>query len=67
MDMFRLPQYVEDEFQTFLKSLCPSAVVFKSQVPKESIEISSILVKEEKIELLSKGKKMLQIVKEETL
>jgi len=29
MDMSRLPQYVEDEFQTFLKLLCPSAAVFK--------------------------------------
>jgi len=67
MDMSRLLQYVKDAFQTFLKLLCPSAVVFKSQVPKESIEISSILVKEENIELLNKGKKVLQIVKEEML
>ncbi len=67
MDMSRLPQYVEDAFQTFLKLLCPNAIVFKSQVPKENIKISSILVKEEKIELLNKGKKVLQIVKEETL
>jgi len=78
MDMSRLPQYAEDEFQTFLELLCPSAIVLKSQVPQESIEISSILVQEENIELLrkvkeetvklfSKGKEVLQIVKEETL
>jgi len=54
VDMSRLPQYVENEFQTFLELLCPSAVVVKSQVPKESIEISSILIEEENIELLSK-------------
>jgi hypothetical protein len=78
MDMSRLSQYVEDEFQTFLELLCPSAIVLKSQVPQESIEISNILIKEENIEVLSKvkeetiklfgkGKKVLQIVKEETL
>jgi NCAIR mutase (PurE)-related protein len=78
MDMSRLSQYVEDEFQTFLELLCPSVIVLKSQVPKESIEISNILIKEENIEvlskvkeetikLLSKGKKVLQIVKKETI
>jgi uncharacterized radical SAM superfamily Fe-S cluster-containing enzyme len=76
--MSRLPQYVEDELQTFSKLLCPSALMFRSQVLKESIEISSILVKEEKIELLSKlkeettklfskRKEVLQIVKENML
>ncbi len=60
MDMSRLPQCVEDEFQTFLELLCLNAIVLKSQVPKESIEISSILVKKEKIQLLNK-------VKEETI
>jgi len=78
MDIFRLSQYVEDEFQTFLELLGPSAIVLRSQVPKESIEISNILLKEENIEVLSKvkeetikllgkGKEVLQIVKEETL
>jgi hypothetical protein len=78
MDMSRLSQYVEDEFQTFLELLCPSAIVLRSQMPKESIEISNILIKEENIEVLSKvkeetikllgkGKKVLQIVKEEML
>jgi len=78
MDMSRLSQYVEDEFQTFLELLCPGVIVLKSQVPKESIEISNILIKEENIEvlskvkeetikLLSKGKKVLQIVKKETI
>jgi aspartyl/asparaginyl-tRNA synthetase len=56
MDMFRLSQHVEDEFQAFLELLCASAIVLKSQMPKENIEISNILVKEEKIELLSKVK-----------
>jgi len=56
MDMFRVPQHVEDELQAFLKLLCPSAIVLRSYMPKESIEISSILVKEEKIELFSKVK-----------
>jgi hypothetical protein len=52
--------------------------VFRSEVLKESIEISSILVKEEKIELFSKlkeettklfskRKEVLQIVKENML
>jgi len=78
MDMSRLPQHVEDEQQTFLELLCPSVVVLKSQVPQESIEISSILVKEENIELFSKvkeetielpnkGEEVLQTVKEEIL
>ncbi len=78
VDMFRLPQHVEDELQAFLKLLCPSVIVFRSQVLKESIEISNTLVKEEKIELLSKmkaetielpnkRKKVLQIVKKEIL
>ncbi len=55
MDMFRIP-HVEDELQTFLELLCPSAIVLKSYMPKENIEISNILVKEEKIELLNKVK-----------
>ncbi len=59
MDMSRLPQHVKDEFQAFLKLLCPSAIVLKSQMPKKNIKISNILIKE-KIELFSK-------VKEETI
>ncbi len=47
---------MEDELQTFLKLLCLSAIVLTSQMPKESIEISSIVVKEEKIKLLNKVK-----------
>jgi hypothetical protein len=47
---------MEDEFQALLRLLCPSVVVLRSQMPKKSIEISSILIKEEKIELLSKMK-----------
>ncbi len=54
--MFRLPQHVEDEIQAFLELLCPSAIVFKSQMLKESIKISNILLKKENIELLSKMK-----------
>jgi hypothetical protein len=54
--MSKIPQHVEDDLQAFLELLCFSAIVLKSQMPKESIEISSILVKEEKIELLSKVK-----------
>jgi len=76
--MSRPPQYVEDELLKKLELLCLNAVVLRSQVPKESIGISIILVKEVKIELLSKvkeettkllskGKKVLQIVKEEML
>jgi hypothetical protein len=30
MDMFRIPQHVEDELQAFLELLCPNAIVFKS-------------------------------------
>jgi hypothetical protein len=56
MVMFRLPQHVEDEIQAFLELLCPSAIVFKSQMLKESIKISNILLKKENIELLSKMK-----------
>ncbi len=56
MDMSRLPQHVEDELQTFLKSLCPSAIVLKSHMHDESKDILSILIKEEKIELFSKVK-----------
>ncbi len=48
--MSRVPQHVEDELQAFLKLLCPSAIVLKSQMPNESKDISSILIKEEKIE-----------------
>jgi hypothetical protein len=80
---------MKDELQAFLELLCPSVIMLVSQMPKESIEISSILIEEEKIELLrkmkeetinlpskwneetkklqSKGKEVLQIVKEETL
>jgi hypothetical protein len=39
MDMSRLLQHVEDELQAFLKLLCLTMVVLKSQVPKKSIEI----------------------------
>jgi hypothetical protein len=56
MDMFRVPQHVEDELQTFLELLCPNGIVLRSHMPKESIKISSILIKKEKIELLSKVK-----------
>jgi hypothetical protein len=70
MDISIIPQHVEDELQAFLKLLCRSAIVFKSQMPKESKEISSILVKEEKIELFSKVKEeiveLLDNKKEET-
>jgi hypothetical protein len=55
--MSRLPQHVEDELQAFLELRCPNAIMFKSQLLEESIEISNILVKEEKIELLNKVKK----------
>jgi hypothetical protein len=50
---------VEDELQAFLKLLCPNPIVFISQMPKESIEISRILVKEEKTKLLSKMKEVI--------
>jgi hypothetical protein len=70
MDMSIIPQHVEDELQAFLKLLCLNAIVFKSQMPKESKEISSILVKEEKIELFSKVKEEIIVLpsnkKEET-
>jgi hypothetical protein len=56
MDMFRIPQHVEDELQALLKLLCPSVIMLKSQMLNESIEISSILIKKEKIELLGKVK-----------
>jgi hypothetical protein len=56
MDMSRVPQHVEDELQAFLELLCFSAIVLRSQMHEESIEISSILVKNKKIELLSKVK-----------
>jgi hypothetical protein len=56
MVMFRLPQHVEDEIQAFLELLCPSAIVLKSQMLKESIKISNILLQKENIELLSKMK-----------
>jgi hypothetical protein len=55
MDMFKVPQHVEDELQACLKLICRSAIVVISHMPKESIEISSMLVKEENIELLSKS------------
>ncbi len=51
---------MENELQAFLKLICLSAIVFGSQMFKENIEISSILVKKENIELLNK-------VKEETI
>jgi len=57
--MSRLPSHVEDEFQTFLKLLCPSAIMLKSKVPKESILMKNELlsrVKEESIDLPSKWK-----------
>ncbi len=60
MDMFKIPQYVECELQAFLELLCLSAIMFKSQMLKESIKISSILVKEGKIELLSKMKEEIE-------
>jgi hypothetical protein len=30
MDMFRVPQHMEDELQAFLELLCPSVIVLKS-------------------------------------
>jgi hypothetical protein len=33
--MSRLPQHVEDELQAFLELLCPSAIMFKSQMPSK--------------------------------
>jgi hypothetical protein len=57
--MSRLPSHVEVEFQTFIELLCPSAIVLKSKVPKESILVKNELfsrMKEENIDLLSKGK-----------
>jgi hypothetical protein len=38
MDMSRVPQHVEDEFNPFLELLCPSAIVLRSHMPKESID-----------------------------
>jgi hypothetical protein len=57
--MSRLLSQMEDELQTFLKLFCPSAIVFRSKVPKESIIIKDELlskVKEENIYLPNKGK-----------
>jgi hypothetical protein len=57
--MSRLPSHVEDEFQAFLELLCPSAIMFQSKVPKESILVKDELlnkVKEESINLPSKWK-----------
>jgi NCAIR mutase (PurE)-related protein len=56
MDMFRLPQHVENELQTFLTLLCPNVILHESYMPKESIKFSNILFKDEKIELFSKVK-----------
>ncbi len=50
--MSRLPSHVEDELQAFLELLCPSAIVLRSKVPKESILVKDELlsrVKEEHI------------------
>jgi hypothetical protein len=49
MDMSKLPQDVEDELQAFLELLFPNAIVLRSRMPKESIEISKMFskVKEE--------------------
>jgi len=57
--MFRLPSHVEDELQTILELLCPNAIMLRSKVPKENILVKDELlnkVKEESIDLLSKGK-----------
>jgi len=57
--MSRLPSHVEVEFQTFIELLCPSVIVLKSKVPKENILVKNELfsrMKEENIDLLSKGK-----------
>jgi hypothetical protein len=57
--MSRLPSHVEDELQAFLELLCPSAIVLRSKVLKESILVKDELlsrVKEESINLPSKGK-----------
>jgi ABC-type sugar transport system ATPase subunit len=81
MDMSRVSQHVEDELQTFLELLFPSAIMFRSSIliKKEKIELFS-KVKEEIIELPNNWKEkakelqskveeniMLQIVKKETL
>jgi tRNA uridine 5-carbamoylmethylation protein Kti12 len=50
---------VEDELQAFLELLCPTAIVLRSKVFKESILVkdeSLSKVKEESIDLFSKGK-----------
>jgi hypothetical protein len=57
--MSRLPSHVEDEFQTFLELLCPSAIMLRLKVPKENILVKDELlniVKEEKIDLPNKRK-----------
>jgi len=57
--MSRLPSHVEDELQAFKKLLCPSAIMFRSKVIKESILIKAELpsrVKEENIDLPCKRK-----------
>ncbi len=57
--MSRLPSHVEDELQAFLELLCPTAIVLRSKVFKESILVkdeSLSKVKEESIDLFSKGK-----------
>jgi hypothetical protein len=55
--MYTLPSHVEDELQAFLELLYPSAIVFRSKVPKESILVKDELlntVKEESINLPGK-------------
>jgi hypothetical protein len=41
--MSKLPNHVEDEFQAFLKLICPTAIMLRSKVPKESILIKDKL------------------------
>jgi hypothetical protein len=50
---------VEDELEAFLELFCPSAIMLRSKVPKESILVKNELlsrVKEENIDLPNKGK-----------
>jgi len=57
--MSRLPSHVEDELQAFLKLFCPSAILLRSKVLKESILVKDELlskVKKKTIDLLNKGK-----------
>jgi hypothetical protein len=52
--MLILLSHVDDELQTFLKLLCPNAIVFKENVLVKDELLNR--VKEESIYLLNKGK-----------